>query len=178
MSVAERTDPFTGRAFKPLSKSYAKYKQAQGNSPVPNLELDGDMLDALDYRITPDGIELGVFGAQAGKADGHCDFSGDSNIPTRRFLPEDSLGRYQRDVDMIIQDALGDTVEIPEDRLERFSQFLDGAGMNKTQEREQLYAFLNAYFPNLTGRASIKTAVLRLPDLVEMLDGEDLLDLL
>lgn len=131
VSVGESKSPLTNERFKPLSKNYRKEKQESGAPGVPNLDLNGDMLSALEFRETANGIELGVFGDQAPKADGHNNFSGKSLIPERRFLPGE--GEYFRpgiseQVDNIIADATAETsapaLELFEE-IETSSSFYD-----------------------------------------------------
>lgn len=109
--VSSGTSPVEGESFARLTSEYAdKFK---GGNRTPNLELDGDMLDSLTYEITNNGIEVGIFDAsEVPKADGHNNFSGDSKLPTRRFIPkgnqnfrpiieagiETVLDRYRTDV--------------------------------------------------------------------------------
>lgn len=51
-----------------------------------NLELSGDMLDALDYKNVRDGIELSIYKkAEAEKAKTHQ--QGTDLVPQRRFIP-------------------------------------------------------------------------------------------
>jgi hypothetical protein len=104
---------------------------SEGAPGVPNLELEGDMLGALTYEAKKDGIEIGVFGAEAPKADGHNNFSGESNLPERRFLPaegETFRSSIQKEVDAIVQDAIAEDAEIVEDEfndVESSSAFYD-----------------------------------------------------
>jgi len=62
----------------------------KGGYRTPNLELEGDMLDALTFETTSSGITVGIFedSGQADKADGHNNFSGKSKLPLRRFIPK------------------------------------------------------------------------------------------
>lgn len=86
----EQNSPVAGRGkFKKLSKDYAAYKKSQGKPPIPNLELFGDMLDALKFKVSGDSIILAIKGKQGDKADGHCNHSGESDLPERRFIPDD-----------------------------------------------------------------------------------------
>lgn len=86
--VGEGRSPVTGRSFKALSPAYAKEKKGEGSKPVANLELHGDMLDALVVKTTRNKLSVYVEGAsQQGKVDGHNNFTGDSKIPTRKFIP-------------------------------------------------------------------------------------------
>lgn len=89
-SVSDGDSPVEGRgAFEKLNKEYAKAEK--GGNTNPNLELDGDMLDALEFKETDAGIEVGIFkSSEVPKADGHNNFSGKSKLPTRRFIPKGS----------------------------------------------------------------------------------------
>lgn len=89
ISVADQVSPVTGRGFKRLSKNYAKLKLDETGSTDANLDLTGSMLQSLDVTTTRRGLVIGVFGADAPKADGHNNFSGESRLPRRQFLPEE-----------------------------------------------------------------------------------------
>lgn len=88
---ADKKSPVTGSAFRKLSKDYAILKKKQGGKPVPNLELDGDMLGAL--RVKKSSTEISLYipsGKQALKADNHNKFSAESEstpVPARKFIP-------------------------------------------------------------------------------------------
>lgn len=81
--------PVMGQSFAKLDPDYAdKYK---GGNRTPNLELEGDMLDSLTFEVRGDEVEVGIFSdKEAPKADGHNNFSGESKLPTRRFIPDSS----------------------------------------------------------------------------------------
>lgn len=86
--VADGQSPVSGeRAFKKLSKKYAD--KEKGGNTNPNLELEGDMLGALGFKTTGDGVAVGIMEAsQREKADGHNQLSGrDTPLPRRRFIP-------------------------------------------------------------------------------------------
>lgn len=86
--LADGTSPVTGRGFKQLDKAYAD-KMKDGDR-TPNLELDGDLKDALNFKNSQKGIIVGIMSAdQRPKADGHNNLSGDSKLPQRRFIPAD-----------------------------------------------------------------------------------------
>ena len=89
-SVSSGRSPVMGRgSFKALNAEYAEAEK--GGNRLANLELEGDMLDALEYRPTGVGVKVGIFeSSQVPKADGHNNFSGDSKLPTRRFIPDSS----------------------------------------------------------------------------------------
>lgn len=137
---------------------------------MPNLELSGEMLDQLDYRVTDDGIEIGVYGDAAPRADGHNNLSGDSKIPTRRFIPaegESFRDGIAREVDRILADAASE--EVTE---EQFVDLVEGVSSSS-----ELYDRLGVIF-NLSSRAEIRAAVLRSPLIFNLLGLYDLDDLL
>jgi hypothetical protein len=88
--------------FDKLSKKYAELQKDGDRNP--NLELKGDMLDALTFESRRGSeIEVGIFKAkQVGKADGHNNFSGDSKLPLRRFIPDEDE-RFKEDIESKIK---------------------------------------------------------------------------
>jgi hypothetical protein len=151
LTVAEKKSPITGESFEALSKEYKAKKAAEGLSPIPNLELTGSMLDSLDFRVTSDGIEIGVFGDDAPKADGHNNLSGNSLLPTRRFIPEAGetfSSSIDDEVNRIIADAIGEENEPDVAELEEIDNATD------------LYDYLIPIF-GLGSRTETKLAVLR-----------------
>lgn len=89
-NVSKGSSPVKGHgSFKSLNKEYAK--KEKGGNRTANLELEGDMLDALDTRIKGNRLEVGIFAkGQQGKADGHNNHTGRSELPLRRFIPVES----------------------------------------------------------------------------------------
>ena len=89
-----QTSPVQGHGrFKKLTKDYKKIKVAQGGAPVPDLFLEGAMQGALKASVKGGMVRLGVNGGKQGdKADGHCNFSGESELPLRRFVPNPEDG--------------------------------------------------------------------------------------
>jgi hypothetical protein len=86
--VSQGKSPVSGESFKALSRDYKKKKVELGGKPIPDLELEGDLKDSYDFKIIDEGIEIGFWGDQAPKADGHLKFSGKENAtPKRRMLP-------------------------------------------------------------------------------------------
>jgi hypothetical protein len=164
--VSDSTSPVTGKEFKELSSEYKKVKKASGAGTSANLELSGSMLSALDFRVTSDGIKLGVFGKEALKADGHNNLSGDSTLPQRRFLPDEgqSFREEIRDgVEAIVAEAVASEASVPiKDLME-------------VENATQLYEVLSDTFKGLS-RAEIKTAVLLNDDWHDALDELDLLE--
>lgn len=155
-------------SFDKLSPAYKKKKVAEGHDGKPNLEFSGDMLDALTFEETPNGIELGWFGDQAGKADGHNNLSGKSSLPQRRLLPDvgqNFTSSIKEGAEKIIADAIADSIEFEREDF-------DGV-----ETKTELYDVLTEYFPGM-GRSEIKAIVARSPELAHLLDDLDLFTLL
>lgn len=89
--IASGSSPVAGGDWKrSLSKSYKKEKAKYSSVSYANLELKGDMLDALDV-VDKRGnkLSLEITGStEVAKADGHNNFSGKSSLPKRQFIPE------------------------------------------------------------------------------------------
>lgn len=168
-SVGKSQSPVAGEDWPTLSIKYKKKKAEDGLPGKANMEYEGDMLDALEYRETKDGIELGFFGEEAWKADGHLKFSGkDNGVPQRRFLPaedQEFVPKIQREVEKIIADAIADGTEFERDDF------------NAVNTKSELYDVLAEYFPDAT-KAEILNAVTRNPALVTLLDDLGLWELL
>ena len=91
-NVGAQNSPVRGHGkFQRLSKNYKNIKKKIA-SPVPNLELHGKLLNSLKVPMKKEGLVLKVSPAQNDKADGHCNFSGKSRIPMRRFIPNEKDG--------------------------------------------------------------------------------------
>ena len=112
LDVAESRSPVTGRAFKGLNKDYRAIKEDEGGTPVPNLELTGDLMDSLEVVKGKRGkLVLTVSDDQQGKADGHNNHSGDSKLPRRPFIPDAARGetfrpKIREGIEAIIEDLL------------------------------------------------------------------------
>lgn len=85
--VGDGKSPVSGGAFKKsLSPEYKKIKDKISSADFANLELTGDMLDALEFRVEGNKIKIGVFDpTQIPKAYNHN--VGDT-LPQRQFIPE------------------------------------------------------------------------------------------
>lgn len=169
LSASRSESPVAGESWKKsLSPAYKKRKQAEGLEGVANLEEQGDLLDDLDYTLTDDGIQIGWEGDQAGKADGHANLSGDSDLPQRRLIPDvgqDFKPEIQDEIEKIVADAITDSMEFDK------SDFEDVA------TKTELYDALDEYFPDMS-RSEIHEVIARTPDLARMLDDLDIFDLL
>lgn len=88
-----------GQWKRSLSPEYKKEKKKWSSSLYANMELHGDMLDALEIkRKGKTKLEYGVFDPdEAPKADGHNNHSGLSKLPKREFIPKQG-GSFKRDI--------------------------------------------------------------------------------
>ena len=157
--MASQRSPVTGERFAALSPDYRAKKTGSGLPGIANLEESGDMLDSLDYRITRDGIEFGVFGADAPKADGHNNLSGESLLPTRQFIPAEGEG-FTSDIEKEVARIIADATAVSPDDAEDLLEVVDSSS--------SLYDVLRGAF-NLESRAEIRSAVLRSTEWYETL---------
>lgn len=166
-SVADSRSPIDGSAFDGLSKNYKKKKLDETGSSSPNLDLTGSMLSSLDFNVSGNSIEIGVYGKDAPKADGHNNFSGKSKLPTRQFLPEENqtfTNKINSLIDETIKDYIADNAEIDEKKLE------------KVESKADLYELLKDEFGDYSNK-ELKAMVMR-SELASVLDDFDLLDYL
>ena len=165
--VGSAESPVSGESFPKLSEDYKKKKASEGGTPIANLELTGSMLDNLKYRPTASGIEIGIFGDNAPKADGHNNFSGKSRIPTRRFLPGEGQV-FKKPIDREIQNIVDEHVAR--------SQRPKKSDLARVETKAQLNDLIRKAFPSM-GLAQAKSTILR-DELLSDLFGEfDLLRL-
>ncbi len=118
-SVADGKSPVSGEgSFKKLTKKYAD--KEKGGNTNPNLELERDMLSSLGFKITSDGVAVGIMEAsQREKADGHNQLSGrETPLPRRRFIPSSS------------QNFKGDIMEGVQSILDQFREEDTGVSAN------------------------------------------------
>ncbi len=162
--MGEEKSPVSGKAFEKLSDSYKKKKKAEGGTPKPNLEASGDMLDSLGYKVTSEGVKIGVFGKDAPKADGHNNLSGDSLLPERRFLPDEGEF-FKKDIREGIESIIADAVA---------EEGPDKAMFEDVESKAELYSTLQDLFIGLS-KSEIRNAVLYNEDWYDMLDDLDLL---
>ena len=85
--MEEGRSPVAGE--QPLSKLGKDYAADEHNGDrTPTLNATGRLRESLQFRSTDKGVEIGIFHkSQQGKADGHNNFSGKSQLPQRRFVP-------------------------------------------------------------------------------------------
>lgn len=165
--VAGSKSPVDGSKFVSLSDEYAKKKKEETGSDAPNLDLTGEMLSSLDYKIVGQAIELGVYGDDAGKADGHNNFSGKSKLPKRQFLPEEG---------QLFDDKIVDIVNEAIELYKAENVELDENILKSINSSERLYDYLKSEFGDMS-KSKIKDLVLSSESAV-LLDELDMLDLL
>jgi len=90
--IGDGKSPVSGGNWKKsLTKEYKKIKGQESSVNFANLELSGDLLDALDVVVKSNGkLSLEVSGDQAGKAEGNNigSYGRDPNPKNaRRFIP-------------------------------------------------------------------------------------------
>jgi uncharacterized protein YgfB (UPF0149 family) len=97
--AGEGRSPVSGGAWKrSLSPEYRKLKEKISGVSFANMELHGDLLDALEARVVGNRIQVGWFsGLEAQKADGHNNFSGKSQLPLRQTIPKEGE-TFRRDI--------------------------------------------------------------------------------
>ena len=111
-SVGKGSSPVSGGAWKKsLSPEYKKKKSEFSSALFANMELHGDMLDALECVPVSGGkLELRIQGRQAAKADGHNNFSGQSSLPLREFIPKPDQ-TFKRQIISQIREVIDDLAE-------------------------------------------------------------------
>lgn len=96
VDIGDKRSPVTGRNFVKLSQDYAKFKKKEGHPAIPNLLFTGDLLDSIKVVKQKGMLKLTVEEDQQGKADGHNNFSGQSELPRRPFIPNKKAGETFR----------------------------------------------------------------------------------
>lgn len=158
LAMSDGDSPVQGESFPALDRDYKKKKVAEGGQSIPDLEVSGDLKDALTFKATDEGIEVGFFGSQANKADGHLKFSDRENgIPQRRFLPAEGQ-RFKSDIadqiETLIADKAGDT--------------FDKSDFSSVESKGDLYDVLGEVYVGMS-RARIKEIVAGNPELLDLL---------
>jgi hypothetical protein len=168
-SLADAKSPVDGAPYKSsLSKAYGEFKQDENGNRKANLDLTGDMISALDFKIEGDKIKIGIFDPmEAPKADGHNNFSGDSKLPARQFLPKKGE-EYKSEIAQLIRDTIADYK----------ADIIKDSDLSKIESKSDLYDFLSEYVGADLTRRQLKDIALGSKKLTELLDDNDLLDLL
>lgn len=168
--VADSDSPVSGGRYKQtLSKEYRKYKIDETGSGDANLDLTGEMLSSLDYRVRGTTVEIGLFDpTNAGKADGHNNFSGRSRLPQRKFLPDEGE-TFKRDILALVNEKVDsykvDTADIKKSDLKEI------------ETKKELFDFL-VEATGIFNRKKLINNVLGNKKLVNILDELDLLEFL
>ena len=114
--VGQAESPVEKGVYNPsLTKAYKKEKGDISGNSTANMELFGDMLDALEYKAKDGIVEVGIFDSdQAKKAYGHnTGFSGHPNSKMRgnkykrQFIPSKSKNfnkEAREEINRIIDD--------------------------------------------------------------------------
>jgi len=166
--LAEQKSPVNGRTFKRLSTPYAAEKKEEVGNTDANLELTGSMRDQIDYRMTGSGIEFGVFGTSAPKADGHNNLSGESTLPLRQFIPGEGQSftpQIRKDIAEIIRSTIADEADLTAEDFEQ------------VKSKTELYSVLGQVFQGLS-RQALRETVLGSESLVQAMTRAGVLDLL
>lgn len=97
--VGKGASPVSGGGWKKgLSPEYKKLKLKESGVGFSNMELTGDLLDALEVvKKRGNKLSLQIEGPEAPKADGHNNHSGDSKLPERLFIPREGM-KFKRDI--------------------------------------------------------------------------------
>lgn len=170
ISMGEKKSPIAGEgSYKPLSKDYKKKKIEIVGSGNADLEFDGLMKDELTFVPTENGIEIGVYGERAGAADGHNNLSGNSSLPTRRFLPDKGQS-YKKDTVREVERIIADVVA--ENTTFKKSDF------KNIETKKELYDKLKTIFGSNMSRSELNIAVFRNEELTNLFKQLDLMDLL
>jgi len=120
----EGESPVVGHKFPKLSDKYADNKK--GGDKTPNLNLEGDLWDAIGFERKGDTLIIGVDSGEQWKADGHNKLSSkaDERIPLRRFIPNDDELEGFKDFEKIVADVVeiygAEGVEESQDIIETY----------------------------------------------------------
>lgn len=150
LAVGRSRSPIAGEDWPPLSQDYRDEKRDMGRGGKANMEQSGDMLDALKFSVTNDGIKLGIEGEAAPRADGHNNFSGKSRLPRRKFLPEEGdsfISQIENDVQSIISESVVTGESVTKARIKQVST------------KVELNNLLRELYPSITVREA-KSAIL------------------
>lgn len=84
-------------------KDKKKYPADKKNSRPVNLELSGDMLNAITYKVLKHGVRVGIWDSdQRKKANTHL--QGLNGVPQRKFLPIEEGDEFIVSIHRIIKD--------------------------------------------------------------------------
>lgn len=96
------TSPVLGVRRFDAYKDPKKYPGDKKNQRPVNLELSGDMLNAITYKVLKDGIRIGIWDEeQRQKANTHM--QGLNGVPQRKFMPIDPGDEFIVSIQRIIK---------------------------------------------------------------------------
>ena len=160
LALSQSKSPVSGETFPRLSHDYREMKQKEGLGGSPNLEFTGKLKDAISYRATDKGLAIGVFGKEAPKADGHNNFSGESSLPQRRFLPKEGQNYRKAIKDIVDTIVAENAVEV---------ERLKASDFDGVETKTAMWRTLEDIFPSLS-RSKIRDAVLGTPQSYRLFD--------
>jgi hypothetical protein len=107
--LGEGRTPVKGAPYKrSLSPAYKERKGEHSSVDFANLELHGDMLDALKTKNYSDGVEVGIFAGGVVRKKAYNHNVGDT-LPTRRFIPlEDEKFKVDPEIKKIVKEFYSD----------------------------------------------------------------------
>jgi len=166
-ALSSATTPVAGAPFqKTLSKEYKKRKSDAGLGSKANLEFSGSMTENITYKQTDTGIEIGVFkNKDAAKADGHNNFSGQSKLPQRKFLPQEGdqyKPNIKQQIDDIIFEHIALDTNIPKQELK------------SVEDSADFWSVMQTAFGELS-KPDIRRAVTQNPMWIDFLSANGLL---
>lgn len=112
--VGTGKSPVTGKEFQALSEKYAE--DEKGGKRLANLDLNGDMMRAVEYQVEADRIKIGIFDEdEAIKAYGHnTGFKGhkwlDGKAPARKFIP-DEKENFSKEIMLGVKELINDFLD-------------------------------------------------------------------
>lgn len=112
--IAIGTSPVRGERRFDSYKDKLRYPGDLKNSKPVNLQLSGDMLNAITFRIVRFGVKIGIFDKrQADKAITHL--RGLNGVPQRKFLPVDEGDEFivsiQRSIRTLYAKIISDIIK-------------------------------------------------------------------
>lgn len=159
-AVAESKSPVVGESIPALKKGpYREKKSQELGTTRADLQFSGEMLDSFDFKSAPEGIKVGVFGERAPAADGHNNLSGKSDLPRRRFIPDEGQN-YKSDITKEVNRIVADV--IAEETRFKKSDFAD------VTTKSELLAVLRTKFGPMSTSELVLT-VYRNEDLLDLL---------
>ncbi len=163
--VAQSQSPVSGESFSALSKNYKKEKEEDGRGGSANLEFTGKTLQSLTSKNSENGILLGHFNNRAPIADGHLNFSGDSLIPQRRYIPaedQEYKAPIKKEVEQIVTRIIAEDLDVKTKELDELDS------------KASFYQFFSELL-NTTSRVAIREAIIANEELFDKVKKKNLI---